>query len=140
MAEGKIEIKVVNTNEIKLHRRLVENFDVAGELKYDLTIACMEKTLKPGSIINSLITLSNTGHYDKDIGLRWWVEDPSANIINEASTVVALEPGESKNIVKMANIPVDAITGTYYFNAGNVCFNWRHCYTWQYNICHNGIC
>ncbi|MFH1391834.1 MAG: hypothetical protein ABIH20_05975, partial [Candidatus Diapherotrites archaeon] len=113
----KIELKVGSTDQTRTHSRIVEAFEVNGRRRFDLSLECLEKTVKPGNLINSMVTISNKGDYDQNVTINWWVEGPNNELIGEASSNISLDHNESENLVKKAIIPIGAIRGTYYFNA-----------------------
>jgi hypothetical protein len=113
----KIEIRVSSTDETRTHSTMVEAFEVEGKRRLDLSLGCLEKTIKPGNHVNGKVTVSNRGDYDQSIMVDYWVEAPDGTIIGKARSSASLEHGRSDDLIRRALIPAGAAGGTYYFNA-----------------------
>jgi hypothetical protein len=112
-----IEIKLLSDDRHTVYDELVDTFDIAGMVRYDVSIECLDEVARIGSKANASITLLNLGDYYKDVELRWWIEDSNGKQIGLASLPIALYANESRSIVRSVNIPVGSKKGQYSFKA-----------------------
>jgi len=110
-----IEIKLLSDDRQTVHDDLVGTFDIAGIVRYDVSIECLDAVARIGSKANASITLLNLGDYYKDVELRWWIEDSDGKQIGLASLPIALYANETRSIVRSVNIPAGSKKGQYSF-------------------------
>ena len=112
-----IEIKLLSIDKRTIYDKVLEEASIGGELRYDLSVECLQSIVKEGGNADALLTLLNLGTYYRDVALEWWAEDDAKNTFGEGSMPIALYSNESRNVLRSIHIPVGSRLGKYAFNA-----------------------
>ncbi len=112
-----VNIKLLSADKKTTYDSKTETVDVAGELKYDVSVQCLKDVVRRESNIDAIITLFNIGEYYTDVSLNWWVQDYEGKIFGKESLPVAVYPLESRVFSRNVFIPADAVIGQHDFIA-----------------------
>lgn len=112
-----LTVKLLSLDKATNFDTNISRLDIAGELKYDLILTCLNNEAAPGTIVDFNLLLYNAGDYYEDVELSWWMQSPDGAEFGRIIIPIASYPKQFIYRTQSLFVPSDAELGAYKIRA-----------------------